>query len=59
MTADQMLRFWDLTDLQTPKPPIWKMHADHMSPSINRELQEANEKAELDGEPIPYVVAPD
>lgn len=35
------------------------MHADHMSPSINRELLEANEEAARKGESIPYVVAPD
>lgn len=29
-----MLRFWDLDDIASQKPPIWKMYADHMSPSI-------------------------
>lgn len=44
MTADQWLRFWDLDDMQSPKPPIWKMHADHMSPAINPELEVVNPK---------------
>ena len=38
MTGDQMLRFWDLSDLASQNPPIWKMYADHMSPAINPDL---------------------
>ena len=59
MTADQWLRFWDLNDLQSPKPPIWKIYADHMSPAINPELIRKNEEAAQAGDQIPYVVAPD
>ena len=59
MTADQWLRFWDLQDMQTPKPPIYKMHANHIAPSINREFQDENQMAQEKGKPVPYVVAQD
>lgn len=29
MSADQLLRFWDLTDMQSQKGPIFTMHANH------------------------------
>ena len=28
-SADQILRFWDLNDMQSGKPPLFKMHAGH------------------------------
>jgi len=28
-SADQILRFWDLNDMQSSKPPLFKMHAGH------------------------------
>jgi WD40 repeat protein len=32
MSADQILRFWDLTDLQSAKGPVFWMHANHHNP---------------------------
>ena len=43
MTGDQMLRFWDLDDMPSHPPPIYKMHANHMSPSIVSEKPFNNE----------------
>jgi len=31
MSADQMIRFWDLDDLQSQKPPVFKFMADHIN----------------------------
>ena len=28
-SADQIMRFWDLDDMQASKPPLYKMHAGH------------------------------
>ena len=31
MSADQMLRFWDIDDLQSQKGPVFKFHAGHIN----------------------------
>ena len=52
-SADQILRFWDLNDMQSGKPPLYKMHAGHdlgvkfNTPVHNLEEQE-EEKDEVD-----------
>lgn len=33
MSADQLLRFWDIDDLQSQKGPVFTMHADHINPT--------------------------
>ena len=32
MSADQILRFWDLDDLPSQKPPVFKFYTNHMNP---------------------------
>ena len=38
MSADQMLRFWDLDDLASMKPPVFKFYANHMNPVASDQL---------------------
>ena len=38
MSADQMIRFWDLEELQAHKPPVFKFHAGHINPAADEQL---------------------
>ena len=38
MSADQWLRFWDIDDLQSQRPPVFKFHAGHMNTFADDQL---------------------
>ena len=51
-SADQILRFWDLDDIQAQKPPLFKMHAGHnLGVKFNKPIPDPDEEIEEeDGE---------
>lgn len=46
-SADQILRFWDLNDMQSGKPPLYKMHAGHdLGVKFNTPVEDLEEEEE-------------
>ena len=46
-SSDQILRFWDLDDIQAQKPPLFKMHAGHdLGVKFNKPIPDPDQQEE-------------